>query len=301
MSNFIFNQELANYLFSDRNIISKKDKLVVLLLYKAVKNPKKINFKILYKILHRFLSTLIKIVDVDRDWEWIDIESMIYKLWILYSNRLSSISSIDDIDDAFRLTRATCNGIDNEWSNMRDLILRIIINTSRYLRSIYKKRYHRSVLIGELISWLNKHDETVEDDNIASIVCSAVESLYPQCNYWVGDEDGWVKFVDRFYPGHSKLMNDLDPNNDYYWHQIKNGYMPPVNIDDIEYRWHMIKNNKERRWLGFNLKPWHNIILCKNYIFIVSNYDDDISGWQSCAAWVRENHEWKFQPIMFWN
>ena len=173
-----------------------------------------------------------------------------------------------------------------------------MLNIKKYLASKNRKN-NKFVNLEELTNML-ENEASSDDVNIANIVRTSIEAVYPQCDMWINKKNAWDKFLDRVYLNHSKLLNHIEPS-DGVLTDIQYGYMPAYNLDDDD--WSMIENHDFLSWMGFNLNPDHDVIVCDDgKIFIISDYNEDLRGGiYSYAAWVRENHEWKFQPIEFWH
>ena len=279
------------------NFCFKYEERIRLLLYKAVVDKNNINFKILFGILKFFVNELTNIVKKDVCLSAVNVETMIYKLWFLYNDNFRDNYPYE-VPKLYNLVYSTLDIKDTHVNNMRNLIIRTLLNIKKYL-AVKNNKYNKFINLEELINLLEK-EKCSDDVNIANIVRTSIEAVYPQCDMWINKKNAWDKFLDRVYPNHSKLLNHIEPS-DGVLTDIQYGYMPAYNLDDDD--WSMIENHDFLSWMGFNLNPDHDVIVCDDgKIFIISDYNEDLRGGiYSYAAWVRENHEWKFQPIEFWH
>lgn len=301
MRYFKFDQELAHNFFrydtycDNETIFDKHEKLVVTLLYKAVKNPNKINSIILKKMMRKFLKEIARIRGC-RDIDNFDIEETIYGLLYLYSDKYKSTHK-DRILEIRSISDCKCHGLCESFyshANMRDLILRILININIHIVPLIRDVNTVSVDMFDGYCFPNKYIPI-----LASIVRRAIEDIYPQCNLWIDDWDGYKKMLDRVYPNHVKHLEKLSPyDKEVAMNDILNGDMPILFLHEIADLWVFIKNthNETVNWLGFELKPNQDVIKTNNNVIIISDYDK-YSLLKEYDAWIRENHEWKYQPI----
>lgn len=289
---FAFDYESKN-----ENFCFQYENRICVLLYKAVHEKENVNFKILNKILKFFSSALTKMVNTDVELSEVNVDTMVFNLWFLH------VSSPKDnypfgIENLYNLSYDVLSLDTSYATNMRNLIIRSMLNIKKYLAS--KNHINNKFVNLEELTNMLENETRSDDVNIANIVRRSIESVYPQCDMWINDKNGWDKFLDRIYPNHSNLLNQIE-QTDSVLTDIQYGYMPAYNLDDED--WSMIENHDFLSWMGFNLNPDHDIIVTDNgKIFIISDYNEDLRGGiYSYAAWVRENHEWKFQPIEFWH
>lgn len=301
MRYFKFDQKLAHNFFrydtycDNETVFDKHEKLVVTLLYKAVRNPNKINSRILKKMMRKFIKEIARIRGC-RDIDDFDIEETIYGLLYLYSDQYRSTHK-DRILEIRSIPDCKCHGLTDRFyqhANMRDLILRILINFNIHVVPLVRNGNSVSV------DMFNKYcfpDECVPI--LASIVRRAIEDMYPQCNLWIGDWDGYKKLLDRVYPNHIKQLEKLSPyDKEEAIDDILYGDMPKIFLHEIADSWVFIKNTHEDtiKWLGFELNPNQDIIKTNKNVIIVSDYDK-FSFNAEYDAWIRENNVWKYQPI----
>ena len=286
-----------DYESKDKNFCFQYENRIRVLLYKAVHEKEKVNFKILNKILKFFTSALTKMVNADVELSEVNVDTMIFNLWFLHVSNFKDNYPFG-IENLYKLSYDVLSLDTSYVSNMRNLIIRSLLNIKKYL-AMKNHKNNKFVNLEELTIML-ENDACSDDVNIANIIRTSIEAVYPQCDMWINKKNAWDKFLDRVYPNHSKLLNHIEPS-DGVLTDIQYGYMPAYNLDDDD--WSMIENHDFLSWMGFNLNPDHDVIVCDDgKIFIISDYNEDLRGGiYSYAAWVRENHEWKFQPIEFWH
>lgn len=293
---FRFNQNLCETFFKNRpnnnTFFDKHEKRIVTILTKSIYNE---NFNNIYRLIKIFI---IKFESMLEDgYQKYDINDIINKLLYLYSD-LSHEETIEKINT---MGKNNHHGYFEKHTNMRDLILDIFVNVRNYFDRIY---YNCSWTIEDMnieIDYLIDHE--IEDRAILGIVDNIIKKMYPQCDLWAGRPEGWNNLLDRLFPNHANLLYEINNkkylNNKFYWWDVMNRYVPALEIPFDSDEWKIIHNRhyySKIKWMGFVLKPGYDILLYKNKIFVIINYD---YGYGHFHSFIYENYEWKYQPVYF--
>ena len=293
---FRFDQEACETFFERRpnknTFFDEQEKRIVTLLTKSIYNEK---FNNIYRLLKIFI---IKFESMLEDgYQKYDIIDIINKLLYLYSD-LSHEETIDKINN---MGKNNHHGYFEKHANMRDLILDIVVNIRNYFNRIYCTDIWSIEKLQSEIDYLIEHE--IEDKAILGIVQKTTEKMYPQCDLWVGRPDGWNNLLDRLFPNHSNLLYDVNNkkyiNNKFYWWDVMDRYVPALEIPFDSDEWKLIDNRHyydRIKWMGFVLKPGYDILLYKDKIFVIINYDYNYGKYHS---FIYENYEWKYQPVDF--